>query len=143
MKYKNGKYVVKCSVCGCDVMYLSRCCAISHDKNNDTCTDCIKPTKESKSKDKAKDIYYKRVWELTENSFKENKSRLENGDKRGFKQYHIDHIIPIAYGYKNNIPAETIAHIDNLRMLYHKENMIKGAKITKEVIYHIELLKLD
>lgn len=37
----------------------------------------------------------------------------------------IDHKISIAYGYKNNIPCEHIAHVSNLRFIASNVNMIK------------------
>jgi hypothetical protein len=70
--------------------------------------------------------YYKRVWELTEAVA----AHIPGIEKRGFNDYHIDHITPISYGYKHNIPPHEIANIDNLRMLPYKENMRKGARLT-------------
>jgi hypothetical protein len=40
----------------------------------------------------------------------------------------IDHKISIAYGYKNNIPCEHIAHVSNLRFIPSNLNMIKRIK---------------
>lgn len=57
---------------------------------------------------------------------------LENIDKRGFKDHHIDHKISIWYGWKNGIPADEIAHISNLRLIPYKENMCKGRSCLKE-----------
>lgn len=37
----------------------------------------------------------------------------------------IDHKISIAYGYKNNISCEQIAHVSNLRFIASNINMIK------------------
>lgn len=51
---------------------------------------------------------------------------LENFDKRGFNDYHMDHIVSVFYGWKNNIPAEQIAHISNLRMIPKELNELKG-----------------
>jgi hypothetical protein len=42
---------------------------------------------------------------------------LENYEKRGKFDYHLDHIISIHYGYMNNIPACDIGDISNLQML--------------------------
>lgn len=70
--------------------------------------------------------YYKLVWELTENN---NLSALEHHEKRGFYNYHLDHIIPISYGFKKGILPSIIAHIDNLRFIPWKENMKKKAKL--------------
>lgn len=69
--------------------------------------------------------YRKKVWELTE----QNKHLIPGIEKRSFRGYHIDHIIPITYGFKHNIAPEKIASIDNLRMLFHEDNLAKGAKL--------------
>lgn len=54
---------------------------------------------------------------------------LENFDKRGVAgadgAYHLDHIVSAWYGFHNNIPAEQIAHISNLRMIPWMENQTK------------------
>lgn len=53
---------------------------------------------------------------------------LENYDKRGKYGYHLDHIKSIYYGFINDIPAETIANINNLQMLWWIDNLRKSAK---------------
>lgn len=68
--------------------------------------------------------YKKKVWKLTE----VNCQFLENITERGFTNYHVEHMISISYGFRNNIPIENIAHLSNLRMLFYKDNMIKGVK---------------
>lgn len=78
-----------------------------------------------------KDIYYKQVLRITNQQPLE---LLDGYDKRGrcdLKEdaYHLDHIIPIAHGFKNNIPPETIGDISNLRFLFWKENITKGGKL--------------
>lgn len=70
-------------------------------------------------------IYRKQVWEITNN---QDLLSLQDIDKRGFTNYHLDHKVSIFYGFKNNIPAETIGDISNLRMIPYKENMRKGIK---------------
>lgn len=76
-------------------------------------------------KDKTKFYLYKqKVWQLTNITCIE----LTDINTRGFKTFHIDHKISIHYGFKCNIPIEHIANITNLRMLYYKDNMLKGKK---------------
>ena len=70
-------------------------------------------------------IYKKLVDEITKSQPLET---LENYDKRGFRGYHLDHMISIHYGYKNGIPPKVIGHISNLRMIPHQENLLKGTK---------------
>jgi hypothetical protein len=37
-------------------------------------------------------------------------------------------IVPLFYGFRNGIPVELIASVDNLQMLSMTENRIKGKK---------------
>ena len=53
---------------------------------------------------------------------------LENYNKRGIYSYHIDHKMSIWNGFLNKIPAEQIANISNLQMLWWKDNLRKGSK---------------
>jgi hypothetical protein len=76
-----------------------------------------------------KKLYYAMVWEITE---QQPLHILENSDKRGWKNYHIDHIYPISMGYKEKIPPEKIGNIKNLRFIHYTENLEKGSKITNE-----------
>jgi hypothetical protein len=51
---------------------------------------------------------------------------LKDIEKRDFNEYHLDHIISVYYGFKNNLPHDFIANIKNLQMLPSAENMLKG-----------------
>lgn len=82
----------------------------------------------TKKKKKEKLAYYNKCWKITE----KNAPLIKDIDKRKFKSYDIDHIVPISYGYKNNIPAELIGSLENLRMLPNKENLLKNINITEE-----------
>lgn len=66
-----------------------------------------------------KDDYYKVVMTLSKKNFSQKSSR----------NYHMDHIISIDWGFKNNAPPEMIADAKNLRLLSAKENIAKGALI--------------
>lgn len=57
---------------------------------------------------------------------------LKNSEHRGLdvNSYHLDHIVPIRYGYENNISPEKIGDISNLRFISCKENLIKNDKLT-------------
>lgn len=76
-----------------------------------------------------KKLYYALVWEVTES---QPLYILENFDKRGWKNYHLDHIYPISMGFKEKIPPEKIGNIKNLRFIHFTENIDKGSKITKD-----------
>lgn len=80
-------------------------------------------------KDLDKRLYYAMVWEVTE---QQPLHILENSDKRGWKNHHLDHIYPISMGYKDKIPPEKIGNIKNLRFIHYTENLDKGSKVTNE-----------
>lgn len=69
------------------------------------------------------------VWRLTN---QQPLHLLENYDKRGVNgqdgAYTLDHKVSIKRGFIENIPPDTIAHIDNLQMLPWEENITKGWK---------------
>jgi hypothetical protein len=69
-------------------------------------------------------MYRNKVKKLTE----EVKHLVDNIDKRGWKTFHIDHMISINYGFRNNICAYVIADISNLRLISSDENLLKGKK---------------
>ena len=58
---------------------------------------------------------------------------------RGHASYHLDHKVPIIFGFKNNIPPEAIADIDNLEILSYQDNLTKGGKMYRYDI--LEILK--
>ena len=80
-------------------------------------------------KDLEKRLYYAKVWEVTES---QPLMVLENYSNRGWKNYHLDHIYPIALGYSKGIAPEKIGNIKNLRFIPYKENLNKGSKVTNE-----------
>ena len=82
-----------------------------------------------KIKDLEKKLYYAMVWEVTEG---QKLYLLENSDKRGWKNHHLDHIYPISLGFKEKIPPEKVGNIKNLRFIPYKENLSKGSKVTNE-----------
>ena len=52
-----------------------------------------------------KKLYYAMVWEVTE---EQPLQLLENSDKRGWKNHHLDHIYPISMGFYEKIPPKKI-----------------------------------
>jgi hypothetical protein len=52
-------------------------------------------------------------------------SLLENYEKRGRTNYHLDHMYSIWQGFKDNTPPNITGHICNLKMIPHKENISK------------------
>lgn len=85
-------------------------------------------------KDIDKRLYYSKVWYITES---QPISTLENFELRSFKGHHLDHIIPISYGYKNKIPPEKMGNIKNLQFIYWEENYKKGCKVDENKLKKI------
>ena len=65
-------------------------------------------------KDLDKKLYYAMVWEVTES---QPLHILENFDKRGWRDHHLDHIYPISMGFKEKIPPVKVGNIKNLRFI--------------------------
>jgi len=63
---------------------------------------------------------------------------LNDINKRGhqsiFNSMCIDHVIPIKFGYINNISPDKMSDISNLIMISHTKNSKKNSKITKSSI---------
>lgn len=73
--------------------------------------------------------YSRNVRNLTKKVYNEHKDIINPQNlsrKRG--EYELDHIIPVYYGFINNIPAELISSVDNLQMLTMMENRQKWCK---------------
>jgi hypothetical protein len=85
------------------------------------------------SKSEYQEYSYK-VMRLSEHNYKNNKSIINpEGLPRGKcgvdGVYQLDHIIPIHYGFINNIPVEIIADTSNLQMLSWESNRIKSNNV--------------
>ena len=73
--------------------------------------------------------YYTKVRDLTEESIPlVPDSHLRSSD------YHIDHIVPISYGFTHGIPVELMAGVDNLQVLSARENVLKNKHITDKAL---------
>jgi hypothetical protein len=76
--------------------------------------------------------YKREVWRLTE---LQPLHKLPNINKRGFRNYHLDHRVSIFHGFKNGLMPQSIANISNLKMVPWKENcQKKGKKSTGQLI---------
>lgn len=78
--------------------------------------------------------YYGRVYRLTEKVYAEHKNIINPYNyPRGIcgkdGVWQLDHIIPVKYGFDNNIAPEIIASLDNLQMLSWEDNLKKGCEI--------------
>lgn len=67
-----------------------------------------------------KEDYYKKVMALSRKNFTGKSTR----------KIHLDHIISIDWGFKNQAPVELIADAENLRLLNARDNIYKGALIS-------------
>lgn len=79
-----------------------------------------------------KRLYYLKVRSITRS---QDLKSLPNYEKKGTSKnngYHLDHIYPVSMGYINNIPAEQIGNIKNLRYIPWKENILKSNKIMEQ-----------
>jgi hypothetical protein len=83
--------------------------------------------------------YKRKVWSETKRN---NLSLLENYNRRGRTDYHLDHMYSIWQGFIDNTPAEITGHICNLKMIPYIENISKHTKssITLEVLKQLILL---
>ena len=86
-------------------------------------------TKQSNTRKNKKDkeLYYYEVWNATNRNFRKFYYDI-NPEKipRNF-DYHLDHIMSIHHGFKNNIPVYIIAHPNNLRLIPRLENIRKNS----------------
>jgi hypothetical protein len=85
-----------------------------------------------------KKLYYAMVWVVTES---QPLFILENFDKRGWKNFHLDHIYPISMGFKEKISPEKIGNIKNLRFIPFEENIRKGSTITSDSLKSLRKIK--
>lgn len=73
--------------------------------------------------------YRKVTRRLTAKTYRLHEAEINpKGYVRGMDTYHLDHIVPIIYGFKNNISPEEMARKENLQLLPAKENLSKARK---------------
>jgi hypothetical protein len=77
--------------------------------------------------------YKKLTRSLTEKEYEQHKSTINpNNYTRGIHEYHLDHIVPIWYGFVHDIPVELLSRRENLRMLWCKDNHRRSKSIIDE-----------
>lgn len=67
-----------------------------------------------------------------------NKHLVPNIHLRSWDNFHLDHIVPISYGYKHNIPPSLIGSVENLQIIPRTQNLRKGSKIFKDALLLID-----
>jgi hypothetical protein len=83
-------------------------------------------------KDNKKRLYYLRVWLVTE---MQPLKKLKNFSKRCWGRsscYELDHVLPIAHAYLENIPPHLVGSMDNLRFIPKKEKSDKSFRLTED-----------
>jgi len=71
---------------------------------------------------------------LTERTYKQCFDKINpNNHTRGLKEYHLDHIIPLWYGFLNNIAPGVLSRKENLRMIPWKNNLSRHKTKLTEV----------
>jgi hypothetical protein len=84
--------------------------------------------------------YKIKVRSLTEQMYSKFKTEINpQGLKRGTREYHLDHIIPLWFGFRNNILPDILAQKENLRMLLWNENLSR----CKESLTDDEMMLLE
>ena len=86
--------------------------------------------------------YANRVHNLTKKTYAKHKGKINPrnhprticGVEGGWQ---LDHIIPISYGFENNIDEEYMASVTNLRMLSWEENLRKSNKVSPSLMNSI------
>jgi hypothetical protein len=103
----------------------------TYQKSGDLCVSCSQ-IKNDEVYNREYKKYRGKVWTETN---RQKLYMLENYEKRGKSgipnAYQLDHIIPIKYGYDNNIPPDKIGSIDNLQFIPWEENRNKSNKYKK------------
>lgn len=75
------------------------------------------------------ELYRNKTRTLTRKVYNENKHLINPKNlPRKIRQYELDHIVPVMYGFMNDIPEELISSVDNLQMLPMSENRQKSFK---------------
>lgn len=143
-------YYYKCCRCGDKIGCKDWNVALRRETRKVPCAPCLKgeneyegsvtttpdnytkPKTEEKEEPSKWDLfkkYQRKVWEITES---QDLHTLENHDRRGFKDYHLHHKVPIFLAHKLGIDAEMVGSIENLVFIPAEENLEKGYSRTKE-----------
>lgn len=75
-----------------------------------------------------KEEYFTKVRFMTDHVKKQIPKRRDLTDA------HLDHIVPIVFGYENHIPAEILSLPENLKYISKIKNLKKGQTLTEESI---------
>lgn len=73
--------------------------------------------------------YRRQVRDLSNKNFMKYYHDINPLNLRRGRDFHLDHIISILYGFLKNVPPEEIASPTNLRIIPAKDNIKKGIKL--------------
>lgn len=86
-----------------------------------------------------KERYYRDVWNMTRKQpLKDMDNYLLRGSTSTSGSYSLDHIVPISYGFDNNIPITLMGSMDNLQFI---PSVVNSSKHTTLIIDSISILK--
>ena len=108
---------------GADEIPWATFCALSLDEKIEHLRKGRELLKPVRARDPEWIRYRRAAWDITK---KQPIHILAGYDKRGFKGYHLDHILSIWEAWKMGLPPEVVGDISNLRMIPWVENMRKG-----------------
>ena len=73
-----------------------------------------------------------RYW--TEQEYATNSATINpHSLPRGIRQYHIDHIVPLWYGFINDIDPKLLSKKENLRIIWYKDNLVRKKDTLDEI----------
>lgn len=72
-----------------------------------------------------KDLYYKKVWKITEASFRKDYSLINPARRTRGAEWHLDHKFSIAEGFRLDVDPSLIGASSNLTMLRASDNLQK------------------
>lgn len=123
---------------------------LNHFLNSERCGICYKENNRGENhhsyknytKEELKEFknYRMRVMQLSNQIFNKYYYQINpNKLKRGYNDYHLDHIYTVLDGFENNISSEVISNPNNLQMMWWNDNIVKSSnsEITKQLLYHI------
>jgi hypothetical protein len=70
-------------------------------------------------------IYEENIDIINPNRYNRTLAGIEDG-------WQLDHIIPVRFGFDNNIPIEVLCAVENLRMIPWKDNLARNRKEEKD-----------
>lgn len=77
-----------------------------------------------------RELYKRMVWKLTERSYNQFLHMINPDLTPRDQNWHLDHILPISFGFSNAVPPFLIASPVNLQIIPASANQSKGNRLT-------------